>query len=91
MARKRYDEVLNRIIWHPACEPKDFLVIYKHRGAPDDLGILRVSELARVAGGRLIQRRGSQIPLTRIVQIRNHRTGQILAGEELALKEALET
>jgi len=82
---ERYDEVLNRILWHPAYEPDDFLIIYEHRGAPHGLRSLLASELARVTGGHLVLRCGTQIPLHRIVQIRNRRTGEILAGEEREL------
>jgi hypothetical protein len=85
MTRKRYDEVLNRILYHPAYDPEDFIVIYKHRGTPHNLRILRVSGLARVTGGYLVLHGGSKIPLTRIVQIRDRRTGEILAGDERAL------
>ncbi len=85
MARERYDEVLNRILHHPAYDPEDFIVIYEHRGAPHDLKILEVSELARVTRWDLVLRHGVQIPLHRIVQIRDRRTGEILAGEERAL------
>jgi len=32
--RARYDEVLNRALHHPDCDPADVVVIYAHRGAP---------------------------------------------------------
>lgn len=47
MAHKRYDEVLNRILYDPTCVPEKFLIIYEHCGAPQGLKSLRVSEIVR--------------------------------------------
>jgi uncharacterized protein (UPF0248 family) len=82
MAHKRYYELLNRILRHPDYTPDDFLIVYAHRGAPQGLDSLRVSELAHVGRRFFTLSHGTEIPLHRIVQIRNRRTGEILVGDE---------
>jgi len=89
MTYKRYDEILNWILRHPAYDPDDFLIIYKHRGTPQGLKALRVSRVAHVSRRTVILRDNTQIPCHRIVQIRNHHTGEILAGKELGLDEEI--
>lgn len=87
MVHKRYDECLNWILRHPGLNPDEFLIIIKNRGSPHGLKSFRASEVAHASCAALILQQGTQIPLHRVVQIRNRLTGEILAGEELQLNE----
>lgn len=83
MARKGHTEELNRILRHPECDPEDFYVVYEHRGTAHGMRAVRVSEIAEAGRRSLVLRSGTHIPLHRVVQVRNHRTGEIVAGDKL--------
>jgi uncharacterized protein (UPF0248 family) len=62
-------EVLNRIKWTKG-ELSDVMVTYAHRGAPDDMAVIKGEDIMEL--GRSFFRAGeSYIPYHRIIKIEN--------------------
>jgi len=67
--------ILNRLRWDSKESPEDYLITYRHRGAPDDVKQLRASLIQRLGKSYFIiqDETGEEtlIPFHRILEIRN--------------------
>jgi uncharacterized protein (UPF0248 family) len=69
-------ETLNKIFWHPNYKREDFEVVILHRGAKENKKIIPLDDV-EIKGNYLIYF-DTYIPLHRILEIRNKKTGEIL-------------
>ena len=69
-------DILNKIFWHPDYKKEDFEVIILHRGAEENKKIIPLDDV-ELKGNYLIYF-DTYIPLHRILEIRNKKTGEIL-------------
>ncbi|AIJ05162.1 hypothetical protein JH146_0312 [Methanocaldococcus bathoardescens] len=69
-------EILNKIFWHPDYKKEDFEVIILHRGAEENKKIISLDDV-ELKGNYLVYF-DTYIPLHRILEIRNKKTGEIL-------------
>jgi uncharacterized protein (UPF0248 family) len=68
--------ILNRLRWDAQERPENYLITYRHRGAPDDIKRIRASRIMKLGKSYFtIQEAGasdeSVIPFHRILEIRN--------------------
>ena len=74
-------ELINKIIWHPDYSPEDYEIVYLHR-EDKDINTKRISmDRIGIKGSFIILERGCEItsiPLHRILEVRNKKTGEIL-------------
>ncbi|MDD1763361.1 MAG: RNA repair domain-containing protein [Methanobacteriaceae archaeon] len=61
--------ILNMVLWHPEMEIKDTLITHIHRGAKNNLKKIHGDSVAKLEGGFLILKDGTQIPFHRIIKI----------------------
>ena len=69
-------EILNKIFWHPDYNKEDFDVVILHRGVEGDKKTISLEDV-EIKGNYLIYF-DTYIPLHRILEIRNKKTGEIL-------------
>ena len=69
-------EILNKIFWHPNYNKEDFDVVILHRGVEGDKKAVPLEDV-EIKGNYLIYF-DTYIPLHRILEIRNKKTGEIL-------------
>jgi len=75
--------ILNRLRWDAEENPDDYLITYRHRGAPGDFKQIRVSWITAL-GKSYFMFRGGQggedtlIPFHRILEIRNTEKGSVI-------------
>ncbi|AAB99323.1 conserved hypothetical protein [Methanocaldococcus jannaschii DSM 2661] len=69
-------EILNKIFWHPDYKREDFEVVILHRGAEENKKAISLDDV-ELKGNYLIYF-DTYIPLHRILEIRNKKTGEIL-------------
>jgi uncharacterized protein (UPF0248 family) len=69
-------EILNKIFWHPDYNKEDFEVVILHRGVEGDKKAIPLEDV-EIKGNYLIYF-DTYIPLHRILEIRNKKTGEIL-------------
>ncbi|CAB3288416.1 conserved protein of unknown function [Methanocaldococcus lauensis] len=71
-------EILNKIFWHPNYKDKidNFEIVIIHRGAEENKKIIPLEDV-ELKGNYLIYE-DTYIPLHRILEIRNKKTGEIL-------------
>lgn len=67
--------ILNRLRWDSSENPEEYLITYRHRGAPDDVKRINASKIRTLGKSYFtIQENGSEesvIPFHRILEIRN--------------------
>ena len=68
--------ILNRLRWDSNKQPEDYLVIYRHRGAPNDMRQIRASRIKRLGKSYFTLEGESNeeetvIPFHRVLEIRN--------------------
>jgi len=68
--------ILNRVRWDKQEHPENYLITYRHRGAPDDVKRIRASSVMRLGKSYFtLQDAGSDdetvIPFHRILEVRN--------------------
>jgi uncharacterized protein (UPF0248 family) len=68
--------VLNRLRWDSNEDPEDYVITYRHRGAPDDVKIVRASTIKNLGKSYFTIQEvdgpdESVIPFHRILEIRN--------------------
>ena len=78
-------ELINKIIWHPDYSPEDYEIVYLHREGGNrgcDNIKKRISmDRINIKGSFIIIERDyeiTSIPLHRILEIRNKKTGEVL-------------
>ena len=78
-------ELINKILWHPDYSPKDYEIIYLHREGKDgkcnNVKKKISMDSISIKGSFIILERGyeiTSIPLHRILEIRNKKTGEVL-------------
>ncbi|ABR55195.1 Protein of unknown function DUF504 [Methanococcus vannielii SB] len=69
-------ELINRLLWHPKSSPKDYVIIYLHRGAPDNKKSISVNNI--IINDSFLVFNETHIPFHRILEIKNLKTGEIL-------------
>ncbi|ACV25222.1 DUF504 domain-containing protein [Methanocaldococcus fervens] len=69
-------EILNKIFWHPNYKKEDFEVVILHRGAEGNKKVIPLEDV-EIEGNYLVYF-DTHIPLHRILEIRNKKTGEIL-------------
>ena len=69
-------EILNKIFWHPDYNKEDFEAVILHRGAEGDKKAIPLEDV-ELKGNYLIYF-DTYIPLHRVLEIRNKKTGEIL-------------
>ena len=70
--------ILNRLRWDAEEDPEDYLITYRHRGAPGNMKQIRASRIKRLGKSYFtLQDEGQPeetlIPFHRILEIRNSR------------------
>ncbi|HIQ39241.1 MAG TPA: DUF504 domain-containing protein [Methanothermococcus okinawensis] len=78
-------ELINKILWHPDYSPEDYEIVYLHREESErgyDNIKKRISmDRISIKGSFIILERNyeiTSIPLHRILEIRNKKTGEVL-------------
>ncbi len=69
-------DILNKIFWHPDYKKEGFEVVILHRGAEENKKIISLDDV-EIKGNYLVYF-DTYIPLHRILEIRNKKTGEIL-------------
>jgi len=77
--------ILNRLRWDDREKPEQYVITYRHRGAPDDVMRISASKVARLGKSYFTILEGSSdeseetiIPFHRILEIRNVADGRII-------------
>jgi uncharacterized protein (UPF0248 family) len=77
--------VLNKLRWDNRENPQDYVITYRHRGAPDDMIQISASKIAKLGKSYFTILDDSQaeseesiIPFHRILEIHNVRDGRIV-------------
>jgi len=68
--------ILNRLRWDAREEPDNYVITYRHRGAPDDVMRIRASRIARLGKSYFTIEGESDaeetlIPFHRVLEVRN--------------------
>jgi uncharacterized protein (UPF0248 family) len=68
--------ILNRLRWDNQERPENYVIVYRHRGAPDDIKLIRATRIVKLGKSYFtIQESAaseeSVIPFHRILEIRN--------------------
>ncbi|GBF36289.1 MAG TPA: DUF504 domain-containing protein [Methanothermococcus okinawensis] len=78
-------ELINKILWHPGYSPEDYEVVYLHRegssGKCNNLKKRISMDSICIKGSFIVFERDCEvttIPLHRVLEIRNKKTGEIL-------------
>ncbi|AXI25778.1 hypothetical protein CFE53_06455 [Methanofervidicoccus sp. A16] len=78
-------KLINKIIWHPNYSPEDYEIVYLHREERDGkyCNIKKIVPIDKISikGSFIVFERGCEttsIPLHRILEIRNRKTGEVL-------------
>ena len=77
----RIREILNRIFWHPNEDPRNYEIVFIHRGAPNDLKVIPAWCVVKVNPGSFEYSLGGEnarIPFHRIVEIRDAKSGKVV-------------
>ena len=78
-------ELINKILWHPNYSPEDYEIVYLHRegrvgGCDNTKKRISIDKIS-IKGSFIVFERGCEttfIPLHRIIEIRNRKTGEVL-------------
>jgi uncharacterized protein (UPF0248 family) len=74
--------ILNRLRWDDRENPEDYVITYRHRGAPNDEKQVKASAIQSLGKSYFTLRCGdgeeSTIPFHRILEIRNVTDGQVI-------------
>jgi uncharacterized protein (UPF0248 family) len=74
--------ILNRIRWDSAEKADDYLITYRHRGAPDDLKRVKASAILKLGKSYFTLASESEdevtIPFHRVLEVRNTTTGEVV-------------
>jgi uncharacterized protein (UPF0248 family) len=75
--------ILNRLRWDSDRNPNDYLVTYRHRGAPDDVKQILASRIRHLGKSYFTVEGESEeeeavIPFHRVLEIRNTLDGSII-------------
>jgi uncharacterized protein (UPF0248 family) len=66
--------ILNKLRWDSRENPENYLITYRHRGAPDDMKKILASQIIKLGKSYFVLSEDSDettIPFHRILQIRN--------------------
>ena len=73
--------VLNRLRWDSREKADDYVITYRHRGAPGDVKRVKASAILKLGKSYLTLPSESEevtIPFHRILEIRNRTTGTVI-------------
>jgi len=74
-------DLLNRIMWHPNEDPRNYEIVFIHRGAPNNLKVIPAWCIVKVKAGSFeyeLQGEFGHIPFHRIVEIRDKKNGRLV-------------
>jgi uncharacterized protein (UPF0248 family) len=75
--------ILNKLRWDKDENPENYLITYRHRGAPDDVKQVKASEIHSLGKSYFTIKESGEgdetlIPFHRILEIRNTVNGSVL-------------
>ena len=74
--------ILDKLRWKSTGEPDSYLITYRHRGAPDDVKKIRVTDIRTLGKSHftLASESGEDvvIPFHRILEIHNTKDGSLI-------------
>jgi len=70
------ENLINKIIWHPELNPGDYEIVYLHRGAENNKKTIPMDKIS-IEDSFIIYEE-SHIPLHRILEIKNLKTGKTI-------------
>ena len=75
--------ILNRLRWDKSERPDNYLITYRHRGAPDDIKRIRASHIVTLGKSYFTIREPTAddetvIPFHRILEIRNTDNDEVI-------------
>ncbi|ADG13932.1 Protein of unknown function DUF504 [Methanocaldococcus infernus ME] len=69
-------EIINKIFWHPDFKKEDYVIVILDRGAKNNRREIPLSEIE--VRGNFIVYFDTYIPLHRVLEVKNKRTGEII-------------